>query len=318
MATQTYAALTNEQRTYYVSRLIKRLLPYLPVLQDAQRVTVPANTGTAVQFRKVGALALATSALTEGTPPVDSSLTVTTVTAALAQYGAFVKVSDLLIKAGIDPMMASTVDVLGEQAGQTIHNLMMAQLGSGSSVQYAAARASRITVAAGDNFIVAEVKKAVRTLEGNNAPKFSDGFYHGVLNPRQKYDLIADSAFQDLYRYTNTTALRGNEVGEVYGVRFMATTDTPVFTGAGAAGIDVYAALIYGPDAFASIDLAGMGIGSTDPDTNKGINVMVVPADSPSKLDPLNQYGLAGWKIAFVAKVLDVSRIIRIESAVSA
>ncbi len=46
-------------------------------------------------------------------------------------------------------------------------------------------------------------------------------------------------------------------------------------------------------------------------------DVMVVPANVPSKVDPLQQYGVAGWKVAFVAKVIDSARVLRVETAVS-
>jgi N4-gp56 family major capsid protein len=317
MAVQTYSGLTNEQRTFYSARLIRRLLPRLPLLRDAQTETIGPNTGAAIQWRKWGSLALATTALTEGTPPSDSSLTVTTVTATLAQYGAVVKVSDLLIRAGIDQAMIQTTDVLAEQAGRSIHTLMVTELGANSSVQYANGRASRVTVAAGDNFTVAEIKKAVRTLENNNVDKFPDGYYHGVITAKQKYDLRQDSAYIDLYRYTNTDALRGNIIGEVEGVRLEVSTDNPVFTAGGAAGIDVHAALIYGPGGYGAVDLSGMNVPNIDPETERGVDVMVVPANTPSKVDPLQQYGVGGWKVAFVAKVIDSARVLRVETAVS-
>ena len=135
MAVQTYSVLTVEQRSFYIARTLRRLIPYLPLLKDAMTDTVGPNTGAAIQWRKWGALPAATSALTEGTPPTEGSLTVTAVTATLAQYGAFQKVSDLLIRAGIDPAMANVSDLEGEQAGLSVHSLMSTELGSGSSVQ---------------------------------------------------------------------------------------------------------------------------------------------------------------------------------------
>jgi len=44
---------------------------------------------------------------------------------------------------------------------------------------------------------------------------------------------------------------------------------------------------------------------------------MVVPANTPSKVDPLQQYGVAGWKVAYAAKTLDSARVVRVETAVS-
>ena len=321
MAVQTYGTLTVEQRTYYISRTLRRLIPYLPLLKDAMTDTVGPNTGTAIQWRKWGALPAATSALTEGTPPTEGSLTVTAVTATLAQYGAFQKVSDLLIRAGIDPAMANVSDLEGEQAGLSVHSLMSTELGSGSSVQYAATAVSRVTVAAGMNFITLEVRKAVRTLEKALVPRFPDNLYHGSVTPSQKFDLKADAAtggFLDIMRYSQPTAFMTGTLGEVEGVKFDVSTANPIFTAAGQGGIDVHAALIWGPYAFGAVDLSGMTLGSLNAETEQtGIEILVVPANTPSKVDPLQQYGVAGWKVAFVAKTLDSARILRIESAVA-
>ena len=84
-------------------------IPYLPLLKDAMTDTVGPNTGAAIQWRKWGALPAATSALTEGTPPTEGSLTVTAVTATLAQYGAFQKVSPSTL-AGEPPRLSHTGD----------------------------------------------------------------------------------------------------------------------------------------------------------------------------------------------------------------
>jgi N4-gp56 family major capsid protein len=283
--------------------------------------TIGANTGTAIQWRKWGALPAATSALTEGTPPSEGSLTITAVTAALAQYGAFQKVSDLLIRAGIDPAMSNVMEIEGEQAGLSIHSLTATELGAGSSVQYASTATSRVTVAAGMNFTTSEVRKAVRKLEKSNVPRFPDGRYHGAVTPSQKYDLKADAAtggWLDIMRYSNPASFMSGTLGEVEGVNFDVSTQNPIFTGAGAAGIDVHAALIWGPYAFGAVDLAGQTIGNLNPETNNaGIDIMVVPANTPSKIDPLQQYGVAGWKCAYVAKTLDSARVLRVETAVS-
>src|SRR5579859_5456604 len=305
MATQTYAGLTNEQRTFYIGTLIKRLIPYLPLLNDAQKRTIPQHMGTVAQWRKYGILSLATSALTEGTTPAGNSLAVTTVTGTVAQYGDFIAVSDLLQVAGIDDNVVESTEVLGEQAGQTIHRLMITTLGSGSTVRYASTAVSRVTVAAGMNCVVREVRLAVRDLEKANVPKFKDGTYHGAVSPSQKFDLIGDPAFQDLYRYINSQVLQQNEIGTVYGGRFFETTDIPIFAAGGAGGIDVHAAVLYGPDAYGALDLARMAVGSINAETNKGVQVFVTGLDVPSKSDVLHQRAYVGWKVAFAAKVID-------------
>ena len=171
---------------------------------------------------------------------------------------------------------------------------------------------------AGDNFNVAEIKKGVRTLKKNNVPRFGDGFYHGTLTPSQWYDVRADTTYINMNLYVDTANLQKGFLGAVEGVQFYETsTDNPIFTGAGAAGIDVHAAFIYGPGGYGTVDLVTQTVGDIDPMTNRGLDVMVVPANTPSKIDPLQQYGIAGWKVAYVVQVLDSLRMLRVETAVS-
>lgn len=321
MVVQTYALLTAEQRTYYVARTLKRLLPYLPLLKDAQTETIGPNTGTTIQWRKWSSLPAATAALTEGVPPSEGSLTVTAITAVLAQYGAFQKISDLLIRAGIDPAMAQVSELEGEQAGLSIHALVAAELAAGSSVMYAGAATSRVTVTAAMPFITSEVRKAVRVLEKANVSRFPDRLYHGSCTPSQKYDLKADAAaggFLDIMRYSAPESFLTGNLGEVEGVSFDVSTENPTFPTGGAAGVPVHAALIWGPNAFGAVDLSGQSLGGLNPDsTRTGLDLMIVPANTPSKIDPLQQYGVAGWKVAFVAKTLDSARILRVETGIS-
>jgi N4-gp56 family major capsid protein len=253
--------------------------------------------------------------------PAEGSLTINAVTATLAQYGAWQKISDLLIRAGIDPAMANVAELQGEQAGLSVHTLIVNELAAGSSVQYASTATSRITVAAGMNFITAEVREAVRTLEKLNVPRFPDNLYHGVCTPSQKYDLKADAAtggFIDIMRYSAPETFLTGRLGDVEGVAFDISSQAPVFPGAGAGGIAVHAALVWGPYGYGAVDLSGQTVGSLNADSNRtGIDLMVVPANTPSKVDPLQQYGVSGWKVAFVAKVLDAARILRVETAVT-
>ena len=97
----------------------------------------------------------------------------------------------------------------------------------------------------------------------------------------------------------------------------MSSTQAPVFPTGGAGSIPVHCALVWGPYAFGAVDLTTQTVGGLNADSNRtGIDLMVVPANTPSKVDPLQQYGVSGWKAAFVAKVLDSARILRIETAI--
>jgi len=87
MAIYTVGTLTNETKTFYDMRLLERALPELIHSQFGQSRPIPPNQGINIQFRKFASLPAATTALTEGTPPSASTLTISTVAATVSQYG---------------------------------------------------------------------------------------------------------------------------------------------------------------------------------------------------------------------------------------
>ena len=71
----------------------------------------------------------------------------------------------------------------------------------------------------------------------------------------------------------------------------------------------VYSTLVYGADAFGSIELAGGG----------NVEVISKPAGSSGSDDPLNQRGTLGWKVkGFTTVILQDDFIVRIEGGASA
>jgi hypothetical protein len=90
--------------------------------------------------------------------------------------------------------------------------------------------------------------------------------------------------------------------------RMATATITP--TGAGAGGIAVQSTLIYGPDAYGTIELGGTG---------KNVSVIIKPAGSSGALDPLNQRSTIAWKVrGFCTVILQQAFIMRIEHGATA
>lgn len=317
VTTQTYATHTVEQRIYYNLALIKRLKPMLVMFEDGQKKTVPKHAGGfasgQIQWRKVSALSLATTPLTEGTTPSGSTLTTSEVTTYLRQYGDWLQNSDILITAGIDPMMEEIVDVLGEQAGQTIHSLIISELKNNTTVQIVNGKAARTDLVSTDVMTAWEAKKAVRTLEVNKVPRFRDKSYHALIGPYGKFDLSNDPDYTDFSKNWGGIAKDGGPdlinyyVGTVNGAMFKESTEAPSYTGP-----VTYGTLIYGPDWYGTVDFEAQAVGNVDAETNMGIAVMVVPTEQATKDDPLAQRGTAGWKVAFAAKILDNARAVLI------
>lgn len=319
-----YNALTPQQQRFYQRVLLKGAQPYLLMLEDGQKGTHPRNsdgfsTGS-VRWRKRGFLAAATTALTEGVPPNFVDLTFTEITTQLAQYGSGMKHSDILAHAAIDPIVTVFSEALGEQAGLTIHTIIMNTLAGSGTVQYATGVAGRVNLTAAMVLNATEIRKAVRTLKRNKVPTFPDGTYHAVIHTDQAYDLMSDADWRGVngLNYPGGGGLLTGEVGMLHGVRFRESTEAPVFAGAGAGGVNVFAAFIYGPDAYGVLDFAAWPIPNLDPATGRGIKIMMVPADQPDKVDFLGQYGVLGWKVAFQCYVLDSTRIIRLETGATA
>jgi N4-gp56 family major capsid protein len=124
--------------------LLERAYPYTPMFRDAVKGTISEHQGKTMEWRIYGGaavgttgagLALATTALTEGQPPLASTLTVAKVPATVGQYGAYAALTDLLVHQGIDPIWTETYELLGEQAGQTLHTLLINDLVLGTNVE---------------------------------------------------------------------------------------------------------------------------------------------------------------------------------------
>lgn len=291
------------------------------MFKDGQNGSIPANQGLISEWRAWASLPLATTALTEGTAPADSALTITKVTATVAQYGAYVKASDLLVHQGIDPVWAQIYGLLGENAGATLHTKLVAVLAAGTNVRYVAGVANRTAVTATHIMTVTEIRKAVRTLASANIPRFADNTFHALVHPRVSYDLMADSAWRNPNEYRGdfaSNSIAYGELGMLYGTKFIESTDAPLFAAGGGGSIDVYGTIIYGPGYYGIRDLAAKPTPNPDPRTQKGISVSGVPVEQETKDDPLGQFGVAGWKAAFVCKILQETFGVRVESAVSA
>jgi len=332
LATNTYGSvgenqLTNEARTFYRLDLIKRLLPFLPMFADGQKKTVPAHTGGfgsgQIQWRKFASLAAATTPLTEGVPPVGDNLSISTVTANLSQYGKLLKITDIAANAGIDDVARESKNLLAENAGQSLHQLLITELKNATGTQIANGRAARTDLVATDILNAYEIKKAVRTLHNNKAPRFPDGCYHGLLHPNQVFDLSNDDEWIDVTtqsgggaRDNGPSMLQYGQmgfVGKFHNTLFKMSTDTPSYTGPTS-----YGALIYGPDFYAMCDFVGMTMNDVNPQSNLGMDVTYIPPGVKDKQDPFGQYGVAGWFCAFVAKILDDGRAVLLHTGATA
>lgn len=221
----TDSDLSVEMKTYYSNYLIDLAEPELVHDQFAQKHPIPKNGGKTIEFRQYDPLPEITTPLSEGITPAGQSMAVKNLTATIAQYGGYVTLSDLLLLTAIDNNLVQATKLIASQAGRTLDTITREVLNAGTVVRYGGGVSARSALhytssASNCNLTVDDVRKAVRFLEAQNAPKIN-GYYVGIIHPDIKYDLMNDAKWLNPHEYTDTSNVYQNEIGEIYGVRFV-------------------------------------------------------------------------------------------------
>lgn len=303
------AGLAAEVRAHYDKKLLVVAQPLLQHAQFFEKVPLPKGEGSTINMNRFELIPVAVDgggnpvALVEGVTPSSDSLQVTRVQITVNQYGRYIEYTDRVVTQSIDPLLSGIVERQGEQAGRTLDKLSRAVMSTGTVVRYANGRVSRATVAAGDVWTAAEVKKLKRTLVKNYAVR-RGGSYVCVVSPDSVYDLMNINEWLAVKEYSDKEGLYKGEVGTLYGIKFIEATEAMIFSGAGAGGIDVHSSVAFGKDAFGSSEIDGLAMETI----HKALGYR----------DPLNQVGSQGWKTTWGGTVLNNLYACRLEHAVTA
>jgi N4-gp56 family major capsid protein len=226
-----------------------------------------------------------------------------TIEATVAQYGGYITLSDVLLLTAIDNNLVQATKLLGAQAGATLDTITREVLNGGTNVIYAGGKESRTTLDETSLLMVDDIKKAVRLLKSQNAEKIN-GDWVGIIHPDISYDLTNDPAWKDVKTYSDPSDIYEGEIGKLYGVRFVETTEAKIWAKAGAGSRAVYSTLILGDNAYGVTEISG-----------GGLQHIVKQLGSAGTGDPLDQRATAGWKATKVAERLVENYMVRIESA---
>ena len=297
------SGLTDEMKTYYSDYLIDNAIPKLVHDQFGQKHPIPKNGGKTIEFRKYSPLPKLTTPLQEGVTPDGQSLNMSTIEATVAQYGGYITLSDMLLLTAIDNNLVQATKLLGAQAGATLDTITREVLNGGTNVIYSGGKDAREDLDATSLLTVDDIKKAVRLLKSQNAEQI-DGSWVGIINPDVAYDLTNDPAWKDVKTYSDPSDIYEGEIGKIYGVRFVETTEAKVWAGAGNGGRAVYSTIILGDNAYGTTEITG-----------GGLEHIVKQLGSAGTADALNQRATAGWKATKVAERLVENYMVRIESA---
>ena len=296
--------LSPEMKTFYDMTLIDEAEANLVHDQFGQKRPIPANGGKTIEFRKFAPLAKATTPLTEGVTPDGKSLSVSTITATVNQYGDYITQSDVLELTALDNTILEATKLLGRQAGATLDTIVRNVLQSGTNVTYCpkvadgveTAVTSRATLDNTCQLTVKVIQQVVAKLRAQNAPTIN-GKYVAIIHPYVAYDLMRDPEWIDAHKYATPENLYTGEIGEIAGVRFVQTTEAKIYTGG------VFGTLIFGDGAYGVTEITG-----------GGLQTIVKQKGSAGTADPLDQRSSVGWKAIKTAELLIPQYLVRVES----
>ena len=297
--------LSAEMKTFYDMTLIDEAQANLVHDQFGQKRPIPKNGGKTIEFRKFAPLAKALTPITEGVTPDGKSLSVSTITATVAQYGDYITQSDVLELTSLDNTILEATKLLGRQAGATLDTIVRNVMHSGNNVTYcpkvaADGTETAVTSRTGlDNtcqLTVKVIQQVVAKLRAQNAPTIN-GKYVAIVHPYVAYDLMRDPEWIDAHKYAKPDNLYEGEIGEVSGVRFVQTTEAKIYSGG------VFGTLIFGDGAYGVTEITG-----------GGLQTIVKQKGSAGTADPLDQRSSVGWKAIKTAELLIPNYLVRVES----
>ena len=296
--------LSAEMKTFYDMTLIDEASANLVHAQFGQKRPIPKNGGKTIEFRKFAPLAKAITPLTEGVTPDGKSLSVSTITATVNQYGDYITQSDVLELTALDNTILEATKLLGRQAGATLDTVVRNVLQAGTNVTYCPKIANgvetAVTTRAGldttSQLTVKVIQQVVAKLRAQNAPTIN-GKYVAIIHPYVAYDLMRDPEWIDAHKYATPENLYTGEIGEIAGVRFVQTTEAKIYTGG------VFGTLIFGDGAYGVTEITG-----------GGLQTIVKQKGSAGTADPLDQRSSVGWKAIKTAELLIPQYIVRVES----
>ena len=223
--------LSAEMKTFYDKVLIKCAEPSLVHDQFGQKRPIPKNTGKTIEFRKFSSLPKALTPLTEGVTPAGQSYEVSSITATISQYGAYVTLADMLLLTAFDNNMAEITRMLGSQAGRTSDTITRDIIQAGTNVIYANGAASKSALDSADRLTVTDLRRGVLRLKSANASKI-DGSWVALIHPDAEFDIMSDPDWKSASEYAGSKQIFKGEIGQIYGVRFVESTEAKVFYGA--------------------------------------------------------------------------------------
>lgn len=253
--TSTSDNLQSDVVAYIAQATLPLARRQLIVYQFGDPLTLPKGRGLTYQAARWNRVPLPNAPLSEGVPPVGQSMTVTMVSATVAQWGDKITLTDVAELTIFHPMFQIAKQLCSLAAAETLERNTFNALNGVTQINYVNSRGSRFQLVAGDVLNLHEFNRATAALETLGAPRFmgdeqtdekieaeSGGarassdprgmpHYTAVIHTLCVSDVRENSTFVLAATYSDINKLYNNEIGELNGIRFCKSNMVPFWTG---------------------------------------------------------------------------------------
>jgi N4-gp56 family major capsid protein len=241
--------LTQAIQTIWSKEILFQSMPILRFEQFAVKKTeLGVAPGLQINFMRYNNLGFA-APLVEGVRMSTNALTAQQFSITVAEHGYAIAVSELLLNASFDDVMASASRLLGRNMALYLDGQARDTLMAASSVIYGEDRSnlsavnnwyadgtkgtSRASMTGAFNLTPKTVKDAVETLATKNIPRLGET-YVAFVHPHQSRKLRDNPEFIEVTKYAAPGNFMLGEIGRLYDTVFIETTQIQKVTnGAG-------------------------------------------------------------------------------------
>jgi N4-gp56 family major capsid protein len=243
------SSLNQAIQTIWSKEILFQAMPILRFEQFAVKKTeLGVAPGLRVNFLRYKNFAVDPTPLTEGVRMTTSALTAEQIAITVAEHGYAVAVSELLLNASFDDVMASASRLLGRHMAQYLDVQARNTLSAATSAVFGYNRSSlqgvndwynegTAATAIGDldgayKLSTGAVKDAALTLAGKNIPRLGET-YVMFIHPKQSRDIRSNPEFIEVTKYAAPGNFMLGEIGRLYDVVFIETTQVKLLAASG-------------------------------------------------------------------------------------
>ena len=136
-ANNQFCDIGSRTAGFAVTEMLNHAEPIMVLQKFGLMKKIPANRTDTIKFRRPVPLGPSTTPLTEGVTPTSQRMSYEDVGVTLNQYGSVIELTDKVDELAEDPVLRDAAILAGEQAGQTLENILYGTLCGGTNVYYA-------------------------------------------------------------------------------------------------------------------------------------------------------------------------------------